>query len=100
MRSKFVKIVSGGCLGRGPLSSAKKGRKSYPPEPSQEGSLSGDSTGFTFSLWSQKVSKMVTKSSRNGGPMLPPSHFFESCFEAPFWEALDHDIRTQFARVL
>ena len=84
MRSKSVKIVSGGGLGRGPLSSTKKGRKSDPPEPSREGSLCSDSTGFTFSLWSEKVSQMVTKSSRNGGPMLPASHFFESRFEAPF----------------
>ncbi len=85
MRSKSVKNVSGGCLGRGPLSSAKKKcRNSDPPEPSQEGSLSGDSTGFIFSLWSPKVSKIVTKSSRNGGPMLPASHFFEFRFEVPF----------------
>ena len=70
MRSKSVKIVSRGCLGRGPLSSAKKYRKSDPLEPSQEGSLCSDSTIFTFPLCSPKVSKMVAKSSRNGGPML------------------------------
>ena len=70
MRSKSVKIVSGGCLGKGPLLSARKGRKKVPLEPFQEGSLCSDSTVFTFPLWFPKVSKMVAKSSQNGGPML------------------------------
>ncbi len=33
MRSKSVKIVSGGCLGRGPLSGAKKIEKVSLPNP-------------------------------------------------------------------
>ncbi len=48
----------------------QKGRTCDPLEPSQEGSLCSDSTVFTFSLWSQRVSKLKAKSSRNGGPML------------------------------
>ncbi len=50
--------------------SAETCRKSDPLKPSREGSLCSDSTVFTFPLWSQQVSKMVAKSSPNGGPML------------------------------
>ncbi len=39
-------------------------------KPSREGSLCSDSTVFTFSLWSPKVSKMVAQSSQNRGPRL------------------------------
>ena len=73
MMSKSSKIMSKWCLEIGLDSSAKKVRKLDPPEPSQEGSRSSESTVFTFSLFLQKVSKKVPKSSQNGGPRLSKS---------------------------
>ncbi len=70
MRSKSLKIVSGGCLGGGLDGRAKKHRRTHPLKPSQEGSRLHESIVFTFSLWSQKVPKMVAQNSRNGGPKL------------------------------
>ena len=73
MSSKSSKIVSKGSLERGPDSSAKKGQKFAPPEPSQEGSRLHESSVFTFPRLLEKVSKKVPKSSQNGGPRLSKS---------------------------
>ncbi len=61
MRSISLKIVSGRCLGRGPLSSAKKRRTRDPLKPSREGSRLDDAQFSLFHSGPKKSPKWWPK---------------------------------------